>query len=74
MKKKFKLKMIDKPAVTLLVVGGINWGLDTLGFNLVDWLASITYTVVGTIIYSLVSLSAVYVGVRFLMGKIKFVK
>ena len=74
MKKKFKLKLVDKSAITLLIVGGINWGLNALGFNLVEFIASFTLPIIATIIYTSISISAVWVGARALMGKIKFIR
>ena len=47
-------------AFILLVVGGINWGLDALGFNLVNLLLG-SWSVVEKIVYLLVGLSAVYI-------------
>ena len=47
-------------AFILLVVGGINWGLDALGFNLVNLLLG-SWPVVEKIVYLLVGLSAIYV-------------
>jgi len=47
-------------AFILLVVGGINWGLDALGFNLVNLLLG-SWPVVEKIVYLLVGLSAVYI-------------
>ena len=40
----------------LLIVGGLNWGLSALGWNVVDKLGS----GLATVIYALVGLSAVY--------------
>ena len=47
-------------AFILLVVGGINWGLDALGFNVVNLLLG-SWPVVEKIVYLLVGLSAVYI-------------
>ena len=49
------MKIIDKIALTLIIIGAINWGLiGVLKFNLVDtlfgamsWLSRIIYTLVG---------------------------
>jgi len=40
----------------LLIVGGLNWGLSALGWNVVDKLGS----ELSTVIYILVGLSALY--------------
>lgn len=61
-----KMKWYDAAAYILLVVGGLNWGLvELLNFNLVDWLSGLTADFVGTIIYLLVFVSAVYGGYMF---------
>lgn len=46
-------------AFILLVVGGLNWGLSALGFNVVNMLLG-SWPVVEKIVYLLVGLSAVY--------------
>jgi uncharacterized membrane protein YuzA (DUF378 family) len=43
----------------LLMVGGLNWGLVALGFNLVESIAGVG-TVVTKVIYGAVGLSAIY--------------
>ena len=43
----------------LLVVGGLNWGLSALGFNLVEMLLG-GWPMVEKIVYLLVGLSAVF--------------
>jgi uncharacterized membrane protein YuzA (DUF378 family) len=47
-------------AFILLIVGGLNWGLAALGFNVVDMIFSGSLAIVGTIIYLLVGAAAVY--------------
>lgn len=49
-------------AFILLVVGGLNWGLDALGFNVVDMLLG-SWPVVAKIVYLLVGVSAIYIAV-----------
>lgn len=44
---------------TLLVVGGLNWGLSALNFNVVEMLLG-SWPVVVKIVYILVGLSAIY--------------
>lgn len=72
--KKFKLGLVDKLTFALAVVGSINWGLDRLGYNLVNIIANATLPLIGTVIYAVVSISAIWVGVRAIMGKVKFMK
>lgn len=43
-------------AFILLIVGGLNWGLDALGFNVVDMLGA----TVAQIVYIVVGLAAIY--------------
>jgi uncharacterized membrane protein YuzA (DUF378 family) len=54
-----KLNWLDWTAFTLLIIGGLNWGLIGLfGFNLVEIIfGAATF---GRIIYTLVGLSALY--------------
>ncbi len=56
-----KTDLIDKIALALVVIGGLNWGLvGLMNFNLVTSLfGSIMY--LDTIVYSLVGLSALWV-------------
>lgn len=61
-------KVIFAIAIVLLVVGGLNWGLvGLLNFNLVDSLFG--SSVVSTVIYVLVGLSALYVALAKLFMK-----
>tara|TARA_Y100000590_G_scaffold400607_1_gene484829 strand:- start:127 stop:342 length:216 start_codon:yes stop_codon:yes gene_type:complete len=47
-------------AKVLLIIGGINWGLVGLaGTDLVEIIANATAGVVGTLVYTLVALSAI---------------
>lgn len=56
-------------ALILLVVGGLNWGL--VGVFQWDLVAAIfgDLTIVSRVVYTLVGLSAVYVGITALSGK-----
>lgn len=59
-----KLNPLDWIALTLLVVGGINWGLVGLfQFDLVANLFGGQDSLISRIIYILVGLSAVYVAI-----------
>jgi len=59
------MKSIDLLAIILLIVGGLNWGL--VAFFNFDLVAALTgaggfgnKNVLGTVVYALVALSAVY--------------
>lgn len=59
-----KLSILDLTALILVVVGGLNWGLVSLGYNLVTAIfGSIPWLV--TTVYALVGLAAVYLVVIF---------
>ena len=58
-----KKNIIDIIALVLVVVGGLNWGLVALDFNLVTYIFGIG-TILTKIVYILVALSAVYVAVK----------
>lgn len=53
------MNKLHNVAFILLVVGGLNWGLDALGFNVVNMLLG-SWPVVAKIAYLLVGLSAIY--------------
>ncbi len=53
------MKSLHKVAYILLVVGGLNWGLEALGFNLVNMLVG-SWPMVERLVYLLVGVSAVY--------------
>ena len=58
MAKKNKLKLLT---LWLVIIGGLNWGGTALGFNVVDLIANaINLVWVGTGVYALVGLSAIY--------------
>lgn len=46
-------------AFTLLVIGGLNWGLSAFGWNVVNMLFG-SWSGVETLVYVLVGLSAIY--------------
>ena len=53
--------MLDKIALTLLIIGGINWGLiGIFQFDLVAWLFGGQGAVLSRIIYTLVGIAAVW--------------
>ena len=53
--------MLDKIALTLLIIGGLNWGLvGIFSFDLVAWLFGGAATLLSRIIYIVVALSAVW--------------
>jgi uncharacterized protein len=62
------MKKLDLLAATLLIVGGLNWGLVAVAeFDLVAWVFGLTFgetNAVTRIVYGLVGLSAVYQAIR----------
>lgn len=55
------MKMMDKIALFLLLVGGLNWGLVGLfGFDLVAWVCGGSNSIVSRIIYVVVALAALW--------------
>lgn len=54
------MKALHTIAFILVVVGGLNWGLVAInpGYDLVALLGSVTSTVVSTLVYALVGISA----------------
>jgi uncharacterized membrane protein YuzA (DUF378 family) len=58
------MKKLDLLAATLLIVGGLNWGLVAVAeFDLVAWVFGLEFgetNAVTRIVYGLVGLSAVY--------------
>ncbi len=53
--------MLDKLALTLLVIGGVNWGLVGLfEFDLVAWLFGGSDTILSRVVYILVAISAIW--------------
>ena len=64
-----KGSIIDKLAMILVIVGGLNWGLVALDFNLVEYLFSSWLWLVTTV-YALVGVSALWmIVVAVKMGK-----
>jgi len=62
------MKTLTTAAASLLVVGGLNWGLVAIGeFDLVAWLFGLDFgetNVATRLVYGLVGLSAVVVAAR----------
>ncbi len=55
------MKIMDKIALFLLIVGGINWGLVGLfSFDLVAWVCGGSDSIISRIVYVLVALSALW--------------
>lgn len=53
------MKALHMVAFILLVVGGLNWGLTALGWNVVNMILG-SWPMVEKVVYVLVGLSAVY--------------
>ncbi len=53
------MKALHMVAFILLVVGGLNWGLSALGWNVVEMLLG-SWPMVLKVVYILVGLSAIY--------------
>lgn len=54
------MKMLHMVAFVLVAVGAINWGLDALGFNVVNLLLG-TGTSLSKLVYLLVGAAGVYI-------------
>ena len=53
--------MLDKIALTLLIIGGLNWGcVGIFSFDIVAWLFGGQVGIVSRIIYILVGLAAIW--------------
>lgn len=53
--------MLDKIALTLLIIGGLNWGsIGLFQFDLVAWIFGGQTGIVSRIVYVLVGLSAIW--------------
>lgn len=62
------MKIIDKIALVLIIIGAINWGLiGIFNFNLVEALFG-AMTVLSRIIYALVGISGLW-GIKLLFDK-----
>jgi hypothetical protein len=59
--RKIAMTVIDKIALTLMIIGGLNWGLvGIFSFDLVAWLFGGTGAILSRVVYILVALSAVW--------------
>ena len=62
------MKVIDKIALILIIIGAINWGLiGIFNFNLVDSIFG-EMSVISRIIYSLVGISGIW-GIKLIFDK-----
>lgn len=53
--------MLDKIALALMIIGGLNWGLvGIFGFDLVAWLFGGAGAMLSRVVYILVALAAVW--------------
>lgn len=53
--------MLDKICLTLLIIGGLNWGaIGIFQFDLVAWICGGQSGIVSRIIYTVVALSAIW--------------
>ena len=58
---KGKIEMIDKIALILLIVGGLNWGsIGLFGFDAVAWLFGGQAALISRIIFAVVGLAALW--------------
>ena len=66
------MKIVDKVALILVIIGAINWGLiGFFGFNLVDTIFG-TMTFLSRTIYALVGLSGLW-SIKFLLDNKRLV-
>lgn len=55
------MAIVDRIALILLIIGGLNWGLvGIFSFDLVAWLFGGTGAILSRVVYILVALSAVW--------------
>lgn len=53
--------MLDKICLTLLIIGGLNWGaIGIFQFDLVAWICGGQTGIISRIIYTVVALSAIW--------------
>lgn len=61
MAKQVRMNLLDKITGILLIVGGLNWGLEAFNWNLVDWISNlINIPGLSKIVYFVVGISALY--------------
>jgi uncharacterized membrane protein YuzA (DUF378 family) len=56
------MKYLHMVAFILVIVGGLNWGLTAIGFNVVNLIVG-TWPMLEQLVYILVGLSAVYLAI-----------
>ncbi len=55
------LTLIDKIALILIIIGGLNWGLvGVFGFDLVAWIFGGSKEILSRLVYTLVGIGAVW--------------
>lgn len=53
--------MLDKLALSLLIVGGVNWGLvGIFQLDIIAWFFGVSAAIISRVLYILVALSAVW--------------
>lgn len=53
--------MLDRLALILLIIGGINWGsVGIFNFDIVGWICGGTSSIISRIIFTIVGISAVW--------------
>ena len=58
--------MLDKIALILTIVGGVNWGLiGIFQFDLVAWIFGSQSSIIARIIYTVIALAAICVSLLF---------
>jgi len=57
-----KLELLDMLAIVLVIVGGLNWGLYAMGYNLVNMLLG-WMPILENAVYVLVALAAIYLAI-----------
>lgn len=62
------MKVVDRVAFWLVIVGAVNWGLYAFDFNLVNMLLG-AWPVVEKAVYVLVGVSGVYLAFQSVMKK-----
>jgi len=72
-KKQIRLYPATFIALTLLSIGGINWGLFIFDINLVDMLAQATFPLIGTVVYGAVAVSAAWLALMLYMKASKMI-
>lgn len=56
------MKALHMIAFILVIIGGLNWGLAAIGYNVVDMILGMGSTI-SQLVYILVGLSAIYLAV-----------